>query len=196
VKRSLHRRGLIKIFQTSGSGSIAIDPLMLLFTKYKTTCLTIISIYCLAASPAKDVWGQQPHLEKHINCRNLKWTLEGSLPYYCYAAKSNSRTMRSQVSQRESADEGTNMSALQAHHCITPEQSSSWLLCSVSAIPVKMPVSPPLLRQPRSQALRFGGEKYIFRGARFFILCFNLGGTKNWGHCLTPVTTGLPCGSP
>jgi len=83
--------------------------------------------------------------------------LEGSLPYYCYAAKSNSRTMRSQVSQRESADEGTNLSALQAHHCIIPEQSS-WLLCSVSAIPVKMPVS-PILRQARSQAVRFGGEK-------------------------------------
>jgi len=55
VKKSLQRLGLIKIFQTCGSGSIAIDPLMLLFTKYKTTCLTIISIHCLAASPAKDV---------------------------------------------------------------------------------------------------------------------------------------------
>jgi len=43
--------------------------------------------------------------------------------------------MRSQVSQRESAGEGVDMSELQAHHCITPEQWS-WLLCSVSAIPV------------------------------------------------------------
>jgi len=40
---------------------MAIDSLLLLFTKYKTTCLTIISIHCLAASPAK----------KRINCRNI-----------------------------------------------------------------------------------------------------------------------------
>jgi len=44
--------------------------------------------------------------------------------------------MRSQVSQRESAGEGVDMSeVLQTHHCITPEQRS-WLLCNVSAIPV------------------------------------------------------------
>jgi len=42
--------------------------------------------------------------------------------------------MRSQVSQRESAG-GVEMSELQAHHCITPEQWT-WLLCSVSVIPV------------------------------------------------------------
>jgi len=29
--------------------------------------------------------------------------------------------MRSQVRQRDSADEGVVMSELQAHHCITPE---------------------------------------------------------------------------
>jgi len=44
--------------------------------------------------------------------------------------------MRSQVLQRESAGEGVDMSeVLQTHHRITPEQRS-WLLCSVSAIPV------------------------------------------------------------
>jgi len=43
--------------------------------------------------------------------------------------------MRSQVPQREYADEGVDMSEPQAHHCITSEQCS-WLLCSVSAIPV------------------------------------------------------------
>ena len=42
--------------------------------------------------------------------------------------------MCSQDSQRESADYGVDMSELQAHHCITPEQWS-WLLCSVNAIP-------------------------------------------------------------
>jgi len=43
--------------------------------------------------------------------------------------------MRSQVSERESAGQEVDMSELKVHHCITPEQWS-WLLCSVSAIPV------------------------------------------------------------
>jgi len=39
-----------------------------------------------------------------------------SLPCYCYETKSDSRTMRSQVSQqRESADERVDTSELQAH---------------------------------------------------------------------------------
>jgi len=45
----------------------------------------------------------QSHAEKRINYRNLKWTFEESLPCYCYATARNSRTMRSQVSQRESS---------------------------------------------------------------------------------------------
>jgi len=44
--------------------------------------------------------------------------------------------LRSQVSQRDSADEGVDRSELQVHHCITPEQRS-WLMYSGSAIPVK-----------------------------------------------------------
>jgi len=63
------------------------------------------------------------------------WTFEDSLQCYCYATKRNSRTMRSQVSQREAAGEGVEMTELQTHHCITPEQWS-WLLCSVRATPV------------------------------------------------------------
>ena len=42
----------------------------------------------------------------------LKWVFENSLPWYCYATKSISRIMRSQVSQRESANEGADMSEL------------------------------------------------------------------------------------
>jgi len=86
---------------------------LLLFTQqYKTTRITVISSHCLAASPAKGVWGQQSHAEKRINHRNLKWTFEDSLPCYCYATKRNSRTMRLQVSQRESAGDGVEMSEL------------------------------------------------------------------------------------
>jgi len=96
--------------------------------------LTVICSHCLAASPGEDVWGQQPHAEIRNNYRNLS-NLWDSLPCYCYATKGNSATMRSQIRQRESAGEGVEMSELQAHHCITPEQWSL-LLCSVSAIPV------------------------------------------------------------
>jgi len=103
---------------------------------YKTTRLTVNSSHSLAASPANDVWRQQPHAEKRINYRNLKWTFQDSLPCNCYATKRNSGTKRSQVSQRESAGEGVDMrDILQAPHCITQEEWS-WPLCSVSAIPV------------------------------------------------------------
>jgi len=54
--------------------------------------------HCIAASPVKDVWGLQSHAEKRISHRNLKWTFQDSLLCYCYATKSNTRTMRSQVS--------------------------------------------------------------------------------------------------
>ena len=38
--------------------------------------------------------------ETHWLYRNLKWTFEDSLPCHCYATKSNSGTMHSQVSLR------------------------------------------------------------------------------------------------
>jgi len=56
----------------------------------KTTCLTVISSYCLAASPARDVWGQQSHAEKRINYRKKR------------------------INYRK----GMDMSELLAHHCI------------------------------------------------------------------------------
>jgi len=39
-----------------------------------------------------------------------------------YAITANSRTNRSQVSQPASAGKGADMSELQVHHCMTPEQ--------------------------------------------------------------------------
>ena len=46
--------------------------------------------------------------------RNIKWTFEDLLPCYCYAIKTNSRTIRSRLSQPTSAGEGGYMSELQA----------------------------------------------------------------------------------
>jgi len=48
---------------------------------------------------------------------------------------SNSRTTRSQVSQREAADEWVDISKLQVHHCAS-HQNNETSSCSVSAIPV------------------------------------------------------------
>jgi len=50
---------------------------------------------------------------------NLKW------PWYCYAIKTNSRRIRSQVRSRR----GTDVSELQAPYCMTPVPWT-WLLCS------------------------------------------------------------------
>jgi len=50
--------------------------------------------HCIAASPVKNVWGQQSRAEERINYHNLKWTFEDLLPCYSYTTKSNSRTMR------------------------------------------------------------------------------------------------------
>jgi len=63
---------------------------------------------------------------------NLKWTFEDSLPWYCYAIKTNSRTIRWQVSQFASVGKGADMSELQSHYCITPEQWTGSCAVSVS----------------------------------------------------------------
>jgi len=62
---------------------------------------------------------------------NLKWTIEELLSCYCYAMKSNDRTIRSQSLQPASAGEVADMSELQAYNFMKPEQRI-YLLCSVS----------------------------------------------------------------
>jgi len=60
------------------------------------------------------------HMRKYA-VSQLEVNLWDSLQCYCYATKGNGRTKRSQVRQRDSADEGVVMSELQAHQYITPE---------------------------------------------------------------------------
>jgi len=55
-------------------------------------------------------------------CRNLKWTFEDLSPGYCYAIKTERRTIRSKVSQPASAGKGADTSELQDHHCMAPEE--------------------------------------------------------------------------
>ena len=72
------------------------------------------------------------HMRQNAFFRNLKWTLEDSLSSNCYAIKTNSRTICSQVLQPALQAIGADMSELQVH-CITSEQWT-WHLCSVSVI--------------------------------------------------------------
>jgi len=61
------------------------------------------------------------HIRQNACYRNLKRTFED----FCRVLlrnKTNSRTIRSQVSQPASAGKGADMSELQDYHSLTPEQ--------------------------------------------------------------------------
>jgi len=64
------------------------------------------------------------------NAYDRNWTFEDLLPCYCYAIKSNDRTIRSQALQPAPVGEVANMGKQQAHHFMTPEQRT-YCLCSV-----------------------------------------------------------------
>jgi len=97
--------------------------------------LALSACHCLAALPAK-MSAFNSLMQQKACHRNIKWTFADLLPCYCYAIKTNSRKIRSRLSQPASADKGGDMSELKVHHCMTPEQWT-WLLCSVSFIPAK-----------------------------------------------------------
>jgi len=81
----------------------------------------------------QDVYVQKLHAAKRL-LPNLKQTFEDLRPCYCYAIRTNTRTIRSQVWQPASAGKGAGIGQLQPHHCMTPEQWT-WLLCKASATP-------------------------------------------------------------
>ena len=60
---------------------------------------------------------QQSHASKTPATGNTKRTLEDLLPCYCYAIKTSSRTIPSQLTQFAYGGKGAEMSELQAHHC-------------------------------------------------------------------------------
>ena len=84
---------------------------MFLFTKYKCTWPTAITISLLAALPAK-MSALNSLMQQNACHRNIKWTFADLLPCYCYAIKTNSRTIRSRLSQPTSAGKGGDMSEL------------------------------------------------------------------------------------
>jgi len=97
--------------------------------------LPLSACHCLAAWLAK-MCTFNSLMQQNACYRNVTWTFADLLPCYCYALKTNSRKIRSRLSQATSAGKGGDMSELQAHHCITL-WLWTWLLCSVSSIPAK-----------------------------------------------------------
>jgi len=68
-------------------------------------------------STCQDVYIQQSHAAKRLLYHYLKRTFDDLLPSYCYAIKTNDKTIRLPVSQPASVGKRANISELQAHHC-------------------------------------------------------------------------------
>jgi len=97
---------------------LCIDWLVRLFTKYKRRWLTAISMSLSRCIPARMCAFSSLMQQNACYCK-IKWTFAGFLPWYCYAIKTNRRTIHSRLSQPTSAGKGGDMSELQAHHCMT-----------------------------------------------------------------------------
>jgi len=94
---------------------LATDSRMILFTQIKLRVVcnqqqlsrSITCQRCLSSTVTYD---------KMPRYRNLTQTFEDSLPCYCYAAKTNGRTIRSQVSQAASAGIWVNCKLITGWH--------------------------------------------------------------------------------
>jgi len=103
---------------------------MLLFTLRSTK---LRSLPLLAVAVSQHFLLKMSAFNSHMrqNAFDRNWTFEPCCHCYCYAIKSNDRTIRSQALQPASAGEVANMSKLQSHHFMTTEQRT-YFLCSVS----------------------------------------------------------------
>ena len=94
--------------------------------------LPLSACHCLAALPAK-MRAFNSLMQQNACYRNIKWTFADLLPCYGYAIMTNSRTIRSRLSQPASAGKGGDISELQAHHSMTlycncePDSCAVWV---------------------------------------------------------------------
>jgi len=98
---------------------------MLLFTLHSTKLRSLpLSAVTVSQRFLPKMFAFYSHMRQNTYDCNLKWTSADLLPCYCYAIKTNDRTIRSQALQHASASAGevADMSELQAHHCMAPEQ--------------------------------------------------------------------------
>jgi len=147
VKNSLHKRRFYKLFTQAPWSHTRILTMgfsnlwkqccrFTSFTQYKNTCLTAFSSPCLAALPAEMSAFSYSSSDMRQNAyyRNLKRTFEDLRPCCCTQERPTVEQSAHRFRQHASAGKGTDMSEMQALHCMTPEQRR-WLLCSVSVIP-------------------------------------------------------------
>ena len=80
--------------------------------------LPLSTYHCLTALPAK-MCVFKSLMQQNACYRNSKRPFAGVLPRYCYAIKTNSRTIRARLSQPDSACKRRDICKLQAHHCVT-----------------------------------------------------------------------------
>jgi len=66
--------------------------LMLLFTQYKTTCLSLISTRCLVVALPAKIFAFNSHTRQNSYCCNLKQNFEDLPPCHCCTININSRT--------------------------------------------------------------------------------------------------------
>jgi len=121
VDRATIRGGhLLRQFKANSRKNCALLAVMFLAYRYQQSLSR-----CFACP---NVCVQQSHAAKRLN-----WsaTFEYLLPCYCYAIKTNRRTVCSQMPLPASAGKWAHMSDLKAHHFMTPEQLV-WLLGSMS----------------------------------------------------------------
>ena len=69
-------------------------------TQYEIMCFSATSSHCLAALPAKmPAFNSRARKKRLLQHHYLKWSFEDFFPRYCYAIKTNDKTIRLPVSQ-------------------------------------------------------------------------------------------------
>jgi len=94
--------------------------------------LPLSACHCLAALAAR-MYAFNSLMQQNACYRNIKRTFADLLPCCGYAIKTNSRTIRSRLSQPASAGKGGDMCEQQAYHSITlycncePDSCAVWV---------------------------------------------------------------------
>jgi len=129
MKRSLHKCSLtlrhIGHTRTNNGFFKVMEALLQIHSCFFSQSINVRGLplspcHCLAALTAK-MCAFNSLMQQNACYRNIKWTFADLLPCCCYTTsmKTNSRTIRSRLSQPASVGKGGNMCELQAHHCMT-----------------------------------------------------------------------------
>jgi len=123
------------------------------FSQSTNICgLPLSACHCLTALPAK-MCAFKSIIQQNACYHNLKWTFAGVLPRYCYAIKTNNRTIHSRLSLPPSARKGRDISNCKSitawHYNCEPDSCAMWvsykqklsLQESNQLIGIKMPTS-------------------------------------------------------